>query len=115
MRVGHRLSTWGDKSHFPAVALCSSASSYLGVVVVDAVVIAAQHGQIRRCGVSAIFMSIDVVHLAPVGGNAAIWAGAHKVFRCRHNQLFQRRETRLVDIDGASRGGLEPGDAGLAE
>ena len=114
MRVGHRLSTWGDKSHFPAVALYSSASSYLGVVVVDAVVIAAQHGQIRRCDVSAIFMSIDVVHLAPIGGNGAVWPRAHKVFRGGHDALLQRREPRLVEIDGASRWVKQPGVEVLA-
>src|SRR5699024_124064 len=103
MRVGHRISTWGDKSHFPAVALYSSASSSCRVVVVDAVMIATQHRQIRRCGVSAIFVGIDMVYLAPLGGHAAVWPRAHEVFRSGQNPLLQRCKPRLVEIDGASR------------
>ena len=70
------------------MSLYSSASSFVGVVVVDAVVITAQHGQIRRCGVPTGFVGVDVVHLAPIGGYVAVWPGANEVFRGRHDALF---------------------------
>src|SRR5699024_3900365 len=101
--VAEESSAWGNEADLAAVALYSSASSFCGVVVVDAVVIAAQHRQIRRCGVAAVFVGVDVVYLAPIGGHVAVWPGANEVFRGRHNPLFQRCKPGLVEVDGASR------------
>ena len=50
-------------------------------VVVDAVVVLAQHGQIRWLCMAAILVGIDVVDLAPVGRDVAGRPGANEILR----------------------------------
>ena len=93
VRVAHKLSAWGVQADFAAVSahpaaiglasfrLSWSASVALTVrvIVIDAVVILTQHRQIRRFGVSAVFVGVDVVDLASIGRDVAVWPGADEV------------------------------------
>ena len=49
------------------------------VIVIDTVVVLAQHRQVRGFGVSAVFVSVDVVHLASIGWYVAVWPGADEI------------------------------------
>ena len=49
------------------------------VIVIDTVVVLAQHRQVRGFGVSAVFVSVDVVHLASIGWDVAVWPGADEI------------------------------------
>src|SRR5699024_12878950 len=92
--------------HLPSVACYSLSSSFCRIVVVDTVLIAAQHRQVCWCGVAAGFVCFDVVYLAPIGGHGAVWPWADKVFCRRHNALLQRRKPRFIQVDGSG-GGVE--------
>ena len=97
MRVAHKFSAWGVQADFAAVAAHPaptrfSSSLFLSArrsrsVVVDAVVVLTQHRQIRGFGVSAVFVSVDVVDLASICWNVAVWPRTHQVFR--HGQGAQ--------------------------
>ena len=84
MRVVHGSATWSDEADFAAVATNSAAlgfgTSTMRVIVVDAIVIAAQHRQVGRLGMPAVFVRVDVVHLASISRHIAIWLGADEVF-----------------------------------
>ena len=82
VRIAHKLSAWGLQADFAAVA---SHPAVLGftrtrsfpflprtIVVVDAVVVLTQHGQIRGFGVPAVFVCVDVVDLASIGWYVAV-------------------------------------------
>ena len=97
--VAYKLPTWGVQADFAAVAshpaalgftrtrlpVSSLVFSFLcpGVsrvtVVVDAVVVLAQHREIRRLGMPAVFVGVDVVDLASVGRHIAVRPRAHQV------------------------------------
>ena len=93
MRVSEEFSSWGVEADFAAVASHSAAiglasfrlswSAFVAltvrVIVIDAVVVLTQHGQIRRFGMPAVFMSVDVVDLASIGWYVAVRPGAHEV------------------------------------
>src|SRR5699024_4837463 len=111
--IAEESSSRRNEADLAAVSLQSSASSFLRVVV-DAVVIATQHRQIRRVRVTAIFMGIDMVYLASISRHVTVWPRAYEIFRGGHNPLLKRREPRLVEIDGASSGVEQPGVEGLA-
>ena len=91
VRIAHKFSAWGVQADFAAVAAHPAALGftrtrslpYLArtIVVVDAVVVLAQHRQVRGFGVSAVFVGVDVVHLASIGWDVAVWPWAHQVFR----------------------------------
>ena len=49
------------------------------VIVVDAVVVLTQHRQIRWLSVPAVLMSIDMVHLAPIGRHVAVRPRTHEI------------------------------------
>ena len=68
--------------HAPAAFVSRPALSAL-VIIIDTIVIAAQGGQIRRGGVPAVLVGIDVVYLAPISGHIAIRPRAHEVLRFR--------------------------------
>src|SRR5699024_8960723 len=95
--VAHKFSAWGVQADFTAVAAHPaptrfSSSLFLSArrsrsVVVDAVVILAQHRQVRRFGMTTILMRIDVVGLAPICSIVAVWPRTHQVFR--HGQGAQ--------------------------
>ena len=91
VRVAHKFAAWGVQADFAAVAAHPAALGFtrtwsfpflartIGVVVVDAVVVLTQHRQVRGFGVSAVFVSVDVVHLASIGWYVAVWPRAHEV------------------------------------
>ena len=82
--VAYKLAAWGVQADFAAVAAHPAATwsfSFLvrAVIIIDAVVVLAQHRQVRRFRVSAVFVGVDVVDLASIGRNIAVWPGAHEV------------------------------------
>ena len=91
--VAHKLSAWGVQADFAAVASHSAAiglasfrlSWFVFValtvwgIVIDAVVVLAQHREIRGFGVSAVFVGVDVVDLASIGWYVAVWPRAHEI------------------------------------
>ena len=93
--VAYKFSAWGLQADFAAVASHSAAiglasfrlSWFVFValtvwgIVIDAVVVLAQHREIRGFGVSAVFVGVDVVDLASIGRYGAVWPWAHQVFR----------------------------------
>ena len=89
--VAHKLSAWGLQADFAAVASHSAALGFTRtrsfsflprtIVVVDAVVVLAQHRQVRRLGMPTVFVCVDVVNLASIGRYGAVWPWAHQVFR----------------------------------
>ena len=100
--VAYKLSAWGLQADFAAVASHSAAiglasfrlSWFVFValtvwgIVIDAVVVLAQHREIRGFGVSAVFVGVDVVDLAPIGRNIAVWPRAHEVLRHGESAKF---------------------------
>ena len=86
VRVAYKLAAWGVQADFAAVTSHPAATrsfSFLartiGVVVVDAVVVLTQHGQIRRLRMPAVFVGVDVVDLASIGRHVAVWPRAHEI------------------------------------
>ena len=93
VRVAHKLSAWGVQADFAAVASHSAAIGLASfrlswsvfvaltvrVIVIDAVVVLTQHGQIRGFCMSAVFVGVDVVDLASIGWYVAVWPWAHEV------------------------------------
>ena len=94
MGVSEEFSTRGLQTNFAAVASHPAAtrlpfSSLIfsfrcpGIsrvtVVVDAVVVLTQHRQIRRLRMPAVFVGVDVVDLASIGRNIAVWPWAHEI------------------------------------
>ena len=91
--VAYKLSAWGVQADFAAVASHSAAiglasfrlSWFVFValtiwgIVIDAVVVLAQHREIRGFGVPAVFVGVDVVDLASIGWYVAVWPWAHEV------------------------------------
>ena len=77
MRVSEEFSAWGLQADFAAVAAHPAATwafSLLAraVIIIDAVVVLAQHRQVRGFGVPAVVVSINVVDLAPIGRHIAV-------------------------------------------
>ena len=89
MRVAHKFAAWGVQADFAAVASHSAALGFTRtrsfpflprtIVVVDAVVVLAQHRQVRGFGVSAVFVCVDVVDLAFIGWYVAVWPRTDEV------------------------------------
>ena len=93
VRIAHKLSAWGLQADFAAVTSHSAAiglasfrlSWFVFValtvwgIVIDAVVVLAQHREIRGFGVSAVFVGVDVVDLASIGRYGAVWPWAHEI------------------------------------
>ena len=89
--VAHKLSAWSLQADFAAVASHSAALWFTRtrslpflprtIVVVDAVEVLAQHGQIRGFCMSAVFVGVDVVDLASIGWYVAVRPGAHEILR----------------------------------
>ena len=84
VRVAHKLSAWSLQADFAAVAAHSAAAwsfSFLAraVIIIHAVVVLAQHGQVRRFRVPAVVVGINVVDLAPISGHVAVWPRAHEI------------------------------------
>src|SRR5690625_4381402 len=89
MRILHEPAAWGVQAEFAAVASHSAALGFTRtrslpflprtIVVVDAVVVLAQHRQIRGFCMPAVFVCVDVVDLASIGRNIAVWPWAHEV------------------------------------
>ena len=93
VRIAHQFAAWGVQADIAAVAAHPAALGFtrtwsfpflartIGVVVVDTVVVLAQHGQVRGFGVSAVFVGVDVVDLASICWNVAVRPRTHQVFR----------------------------------
>ena len=93
VRIAHEFAAWGLQADFAAVAshpaaigLASFRLSWsafvvrtVWVIVIDAVVVLAQHRQVRRFRVSAVFVGVDVVDLASIGRHIAVWPWAHEI------------------------------------
>ena len=91
--VAYKLPAWGVQADFAAVASHSAAiglasfrlswSAFVAltvwVIVIDAVVVLAQHREVRGFGVSAVFVGVDVVHLASIGWYVAVRPRAHEI------------------------------------
>ena len=93
MRVAHESSAWGNKLDLAAVSYHPS-STFLaapcpGAVVVDAVVIGTQRGQIRWVGLTTILVRVDMVDLAAVGWHLAVWPRTDEVFCLGQSSLFK--------------------------
>ena len=87
VRIAHQFAAWGVQADFAAVAshpaelgftrtrlpFSSLVFSFLSpgiarvTVVVNAVVVLAQHREVRGFGVSAVLVRVDMVNLAPIG------------------------------------------------
>ena len=107
MRILHEPAAWGVQADFAAVAshpaaigLASFRLSWFVFValtvrgiVIDAVVVLAQHGQVRRFRVPAVVVGVDVVDLAPISGHVAVWPRAHETVEPDNAvQVPQRRQ-----------------------
>ena len=124
--VAYKLSAWGVQADFAAVASHSAAiglasfrlSWFVFValtvrgIVIDAVVVLAQHGQVRRFRVPAVVVGINVVDLAPISGHIAVRPRTHEVLRHSQRAKFVGREPCLIKIDRAG-GGVEKPDVEL--
>ena len=91
MRVAHKPSTWGVQADFAAVSAHPAATRFSSswflsarrswAVVIDTVVVLTQHGQVRRFGVSTVFMGVDMVNLASIGRHIAIRPRTDEILR----------------------------------
>ena len=83
VRVAQEFPARSVEADFAAVAAQPAATwsfPFLArTIVVDAVVVLTQHRQIRRLGVPAVLMGIDMVHLAPIGEHIAVRPGADEI------------------------------------
>ena len=87
--VAYKLSAWGLEADFAAVASHPAALGFTrtwsfsflarAVIVIDTVVVLAQHGQVRGFGVSTMFVCVDMVDLAPIRGYVAVRPWAHEI------------------------------------
>ena len=85
VRVPEEFAAWGVQADFAAVTSHPAATwafSFLArtIVVVNTVVVLAQHRQVRRFRVPAVVVGINVVDLAPIGGHIAVRPRTHQVF-----------------------------------
>ena len=88
MRVAHKPSTWGLQADFAAVSSHPAALGFTRTwsfpflartIVIDAVMVLAQHRQIRGFRVSAVFVCVDMVDLASIGWYVAVGPRAHEI------------------------------------
>ena len=87
--VAYKLPTWGVQADFAAVSAHPAALGFTwtwsfpflarAVIVIDTVVILAQHREVRWYGVSAILVCVDVVNLASIGRHIAVRPRAHEI------------------------------------
>ena len=86
VRIAHEFAAWGLQADFAAVAAHPAATwafSFLAraFIIIDAVVVLAQHRQVRGFGVPAVVVGINVVDLASIGWYVAVWPRTDEVFR----------------------------------
>ena len=93
MRILHEPAAWGVQADFAAVSAHPAAlglasfrlswSAFVAltvrVIVIDAVVVLTQHRQIRGFCLPAILVGVDVVDLASIGRNIAVWPWADEI------------------------------------
>ncbi len=89
VRIAHQFAAWGVQADFAAVASHPAALGFTrtwsfpflarAVIVVDAVVVLAQHREVRWFGVPAVFVCVDVVDLASICWNVAVRPGADEI------------------------------------
>ena len=124
--VGYKLSAWGLQADFAAVASHSAAiglssfwlswSVFVALtvwgIVIDAVVVLAQHREIRGFRMPAVLVGVDMVDLAPISGHIAVWPWAHEVLCHGESAQLVRCEPRFVEIHRPG-GGVEEPDVEL--
>ena len=129
VRVAHKLSAWGVQADFAAVASHSAAiglasfrlswSAFVALtvrlIVIDAVVVLAQHRQIRGFCMPAVFVCVDVVDLASIGRYGAVWPWAHEILRHGESAKFVGGEACFVEVDWSCGGVEEPDIEFVAE
>ena len=96
MRILHEPAAWGVQADFAAVASHPAALGFTrtwsfpflarAVIVIDTVVVLTQHGQVRRFGVSTVFMGVDMVNLASIGRHIAIRPRTDEILRHRSEE-----------------------------
>ena len=89
VRIAHQFAAWGVQADFAAVSAHPAALGFTrtwsfpflarAVIVIDTVVILAQHREVRWYGVSAILVCVDVVNLASIGRHIAVRPGADEI------------------------------------
>ena len=87
--VAHKFAAWGVQADFAAVSSHPAALGFTrtwsfsflarAVIVIDTVVILAQHREVRWYGVPAILVCVDVVNLASIGRHIAVRPGADEI------------------------------------
>src|SRR5699024_9197345 len=106
--VAHKLAAWGVQADFAAVSAHPAATRFSSswflsarrswAVVVDAIVVLTQHGQVRGFGVSAVFVSVDVVHLASISGHIAVRPRTDEVLCHSQSAQLVGGEPRFVEM-----------------
>ena len=89
MRILHEPAAWGVQADFAAVSAHPAALGFTrtwsfpflarAVIVIDTVVVLTQHREIRWFRMPAMFVSVDVVDLAPIGRHIAVRPGADEI------------------------------------
>ena len=89
VRIAHKFSTWGVQADFAAVSSHPAALGFTrtwsfpflarAVIVIDTVVVLAQHRQIRWLGMPTVFVCVDMVNLASIGRYGAVRPRAHEI------------------------------------
>src|SRR5699024_12305075 len=115
MRVAHKPSTWGLQADFAAVSSHPAALGFTRtwsfpflartIVIIHAVVIFAQHRQIRRLRMPAVVVSVDVVNLASIGRHIAVWPRAHEILCHGEGAELVAREACLIGVGRCGGGG----------
>ena len=105
MSVVHDYSAWALQAILAPVTTYES-SFALAIVVIHAVVVLVQHGEILRVRLSAIFVCFHVVRLAAVGRDVAVWPWADEMILHGEDALLIGCEPGFVKIDRAL-GGVE--------
>ncbi len=117
MGVSEEFSTRGLQTNFAAVASHPAATRSFSllartIVIIHTVVVLTQHRQVRGFGVSAVFMGVDVVDLASIGRDVAVWPWTHEVLCHGEGAELVGCEPCFIEVDRPG-GGVEEPDVEL--
>src|SRR5699024_12656139 len=90
--VANKFSAWGVQADFAAVSAHPAALGFTRtwsfpflaravIVIIDTVVVLAQHGQILRLRMATVFMRVDMVDLASIGWYVAVRPRTDEILR----------------------------------
>ena len=102
MGVFRNFSAWCVKfdlaavAFYPASTFLTASGAGAGVIIISSVVILAQHGQVRRIRLAAIFVSVDVMNCGTYRQEPAARPRADKIFCRSQDALFQGCEACFV-------------------